>query len=211
MPRSFEYHGHQRMMVFIDGNYIMERLRKIPENREIDFVKDKFNSWPKRIYFPSMIELCFHPLLLESDISFMRPISYIFLSQNIPHPNTHDDFVSVLASMHLRVKVFPCKKQNGGYREKGVDVGLATEMLMNSFQKNTDLISLVAADADYVPAIEAVLRNGQRIFLNTWGEAELSDLMKSRVDYYRNLKGLEENFLIPKNRGREAKGETHDD
>jgi len=50
------------------------------------------------------------------------------------------------------------KRRHG--REKGVDIGLATKMLVNAFNQNFDIGILIAGDEDYVGLVNEVKRYG---------------------------------------------------
>ncbi|MCK9374989.1 MAG: NYN domain-containing protein [Syntrophobacterales bacterium] len=47
-----------------------------------------------------------------------------------------------------------------GNKEKGVDIALTKEMLINSFNHNFDVALLIATDADYISLINEVKRYG---------------------------------------------------
>lgn len=53
------------------------------------------------------------------------------------------------------------KREKG--KEKGVDIGLAKEMLVNAFNQNFDVGLLVAGDMDYLELVDEVKRYGQII------------------------------------------------
>lgn len=57
----------------------------------------------------------------------------------------------------------PVLFQKIGSKEKGVDIGLAKEMLVNAFNQNFDVGWLFAGDEDYVGSVKEVKRYGQII------------------------------------------------
>jgi len=70
----------------------------------------------------------------------------------------------------------PVLFQKIGNKEKGVDIGLAKEMLVNAFNQNFDVGWLFAGDEDYVGLVKEVKRYGQIIngsFFNQGLSAEL--------------------------------------
>lgn len=58
----------------------------------------------------------------------------------------------------------PVLFQKKGEREKGVDIELAKQMLVNAFHKNFDIGILIAGDEDYLELINEVKRYGPRIY-----------------------------------------------
>jgi len=66
-----------------------------------------------------------------------------------------DEFLDVLANI--------VNKKSPKIVEKGVDVKLATDMICLAYENVYDVAILVAADGDYVEAIEAVKRKGKHV------------------------------------------------
>ena len=76
------------------------------------------------------------------------------------------------------------KKQKG--KEKGVDIALATEMLVNAFNQNYDLGVLFAGDKDYAGLVKEVKRFGP-VFHGAFFERGLSEDLKLSVDVFHDL------------------------
>lgn len=53
-------------------------------------------------------------------------------------------------------------------REKGIDVIMAIDMVMGASRDEYDVATLVSADTDLVPAVEAILALGKRVELASW-------------------------------------------
>ncbi|GIS30707.1 MAG: hypothetical protein Ct9H90mP2_10900 [Dehalococcoidia bacterium] len=62
---------------------------------------------------------------------------------------------------NLEVKLGIWKEQNGSIVEKGVDVLLATDLVLNSVKNKYDTAIIVSGDGDFFPAIEAVKKEGK--------------------------------------------------
>jgi len=73
-----------------------------------------------------------------------------------------------------------------GNREKGVDIALTKEVLVNAFNQNFDVGLLVAGDEDYVGLVHEVKRYGQ-IIHGTFFEEGLSNELKVEFDQFFNL------------------------
>lgn len=56
-----------------------------------------------------------------------------------------------------------CKSQDYRFQEKGVDVGLAVDMVRDALTNNVDRIVLVSSDTDLIPAILAAKEAGKHI------------------------------------------------
>lgn len=59
-------------------------------------------------------------------------------------------------------------------REKKIDTGIAVAMTRDAYtavQKERDTITLVAGDADHVPAVRALVGDGYQVLVMFWGHA----------------------------------------
>ena len=72
---------------------------------------------------------------------------------------TRKAYASALRENGYEPRLFPRR----GNREKGVDIDLTREMLVNAFSRNFDRGVLVAGDEDYVSLVNEVKRYGPRI------------------------------------------------
>jgi uncharacterized LabA/DUF88 family protein len=78
------------------------------------------------------------------------------------------------------------KKPRAKHEEKGVDISLTKEMLVNAFNKNYDRCLLVAGDEDYVELVKEVKRYGQVIY-GCFLKDGLSPKLKLSFDYFTYL------------------------
>lgn len=76
-------------------------------------------------------------------------------------------------------------KNNNG-KEKGVDIALATEMLVNAFNQNYDVGVIVAGDKDYVGLVKEVKRYGP-IIVGSFFKHGLSDDFALAVDSFSDI------------------------
>ena len=73
--------------------------------------------------------------------------------------------------------------------EKGVDIMLATDLLTHSFKNNYDIGILVAGDADYVGALQAVKDNGKNIEVALFGKESTSRALREVADRVHTMDG----------------------
>jgi uncharacterized LabA/DUF88 family protein len=72
-------------------------------------------------------------------------------------------------------------------KEKGVDIALTREMLLNSFQQNYDVGLVIAGDKDYVELINDVKRFGIVVH-GSFSEGQgLSRELRLAFDYFRPM------------------------
>lgn len=75
-----------------------------------------------------------------------------------------------------------------GDRSKGVDISLATDMLINATRKHYDIGVLVAGDGDYVPLVRAVQGDGARVIV--WSVSSgLNPALVHAADDFADLDG----------------------
>lgn len=79
-----------------------------------------------------------------------------------------------------------------GNREKGVDIALTKEILLNAINQNFDRGYLVAGDEDYLSIIQEIKRYGQRIY-GAFFDHGLSAELKLSFDYFRQFENLVNN------------------
>ena len=77
-------------------------------------------------------------------------------------------------------------KKAKGMRGKEVDISLATEMLSHAHRGNFDAAVLVAGDGDYVPLVEAVIREGRRV-IGWFVRDGLNDDLRRSVDFFFDI------------------------
>lgn len=62
--------------------------------------------------------------------------------------------------------------------QKGVDMRLGLDVAAMAFKKQVDRITLVAADADFVPAVKLARREGIDVVLDPMGAIAAQDLLE---------------------------------
>ena len=94
----------------------------------------------------------------------------------------------------MEVKLGIWKEQNGSIVEKGVDVMLATDLVLHAVKNNFDTAIIVSGDGDFFPAMETAKKEGKRIEVaafesNISKEASESsnNVIKLRKSFFNNL------------------------
>ena|SRR5437867_4837635 len=135
LPVAFE-----KVMVFIDGSNLYHSLRSLGEVR-IDYSK-----------------------LLQTLVAGRNLIQAYYFCSLPPGPKQQQlDFLTKLRSLGFEVKSFPLRLRKGIFVEKGVDVALATEFLVQAFNKNYDVGILVSGDEDFKGIVGEAKRFGRKV------------------------------------------------
>ncbi len=117
------------------------------------------------------------------------------LQGKIKIPEEQQKFLTSLRKIpKLEVKLGIWKEQNGSIVEKGVDVMLATDLVLHAVKNNFDTAIIVSGDGDFFPAMETAKKEGKRIEVaafesNISKEASESsnNVIKLRKSFFNNL------------------------
>ncbi|MCX6800625.1 MAG: NYN domain-containing protein [Candidatus Diapherotrites archaeon] len=175
----------KRAMLFIDGNNFYHNLRASNISpSSIDFLKlsevvcNKFHtSRVKTIYYNSS------PSIESGQQAYYDQMRFFGELQNLPkfevklrklqkHSNAE-----VIRKAHERVDALilcsKCKPivraefaetiKRSKYREKGVDVSIAIDMVALAYSNDYDVCILLSGDADFIPALELVQLLGKEV------------------------------------------------
>ena len=165
---------YSKVMVFVDGTNFLIELSK---HTNVKFRADK----PPLTAIKLSHEI-FGQFIDTSDNVIIR--KYWFSS----YQGSDEDFI--VLSKELRKYDFEpilFKKHKG--KEKGVDIALAKEMLVNSFNQNYDIGYLIAGDADYADLVNEIKRYGQRVS-GIFFSHGLSNTLELSFDNFFNINDL---------------------
>lgn len=162
---------YEKVMGFIDGsNFLIELSKEL----KIDFRADK-PPLPALEIALLLTNRFFHK---DGNITIRK---YWFAS----YQGDEIDFKKYAKKLReLTFEPVLFKKHNG--KEKGVDIGLATEMLVNAFNQNYDVGIIVAGDKDYAGLVKEVKRYGP-IIIGTFFKHGLSDDLALAVDKFSDI------------------------
>lgn len=159
----------KRTMVFIDGqNLIHAADNYYGERKQLDFVK--------------LVDV------LTEGLDLIRP--YFFNS----HPPDHYPegwYYFLRREAGFRVISKTLKQRGDEYKEKGVDISLATELIAQGFNDSYDVAVLVSGDDDYDRAIRYVQDQG-KVVRAAMFENNASGDLKATVDKFTLLDDIAE-------------------
>ena len=158
-------------MYFVDGTNL---LRRISDVTGLNFRADK----P-----PEEALNLARGLISHGGRAFNRSNSLVIREYWFASYQGNDEQETKISSSlrHHRFEPILFKKQQG--REKGVDIALTKEMLVNAFNQNYDIGFLIAGDEDYLGVVSEVKRYGPRVF-GAFFENGLSTRLKLAFDEF---------------------------
>jgi len=131
--------SYEKVMVFIDGSNLFHALRRA--NVKIDYRK-----------------------MLDELVAGRNLVQPFFFGSVPPNPTASQiAFQKTLQMQGFEVKIFPLRSRDGRLVEKGVDVALAVEFLVQAFNKNYDVGILVSGDEDFRGVVGEAKRLGRKV------------------------------------------------
>lgn len=170
---------YTRLMVFVDGTNLLVELFK-----ELSIVQkeEKLAENPPLSSFELAITLIDNAtggFLLPSS-SFITIRKYWF-SSYVGGDEIQTKLRNALRNNGLEPRLF---KKDRDKSEKGVDIALTKEMLVNAFNQNFDVALLIAGDEDYVELVNEVKRYGP-VVNGAFLERGLSDNLRYALDCFQ--------------------------
>lgn len=184
----------ERTMAFIDGAYLRSLCKKLFGHDKIDFMK--IGSKLREAF-----QIC---LMSQFQIDLVR-IYYYDAIVEATHPNYNDQkkyfdliYEAPLFSVRLGSIV---ESSKGGFRQKGVDILMATDILTKAYRNQYDVGIFLMGDRDFVPLIEAVNDAGKKTICVYYPPNTSDELLKT-FDMSMGLGKSEIEDLLekPKNR-----------
>ena len=134
----------ERVMVFIDGSNLYYALRDVCGRHDIDFAE-----FVKK---------------LVGARNLVRTYYYNGSQSEAGPSKEMEGFLGYLYSVpYLEVKLGVSRRRGAQMVEKGVDVMLATDIVVHAMRDNYDTAIVVSGDADFYPALEAARTAGKHI------------------------------------------------
>lgn len=147
----------RKVMVFVDGGYLRAGLRTKFQNDEIsidgfrDFVYDLVNRISVRRTVGELIRTYFYDSIVDENEKEKREEQKQFFSSLRQVPS-------------CTVRLGRLVKTKQGYRQKGVDILMAIDMLTKAYENHYEIAILIAGDGDFADLVEAVKNTGKRVY-----------------------------------------------
>lgn len=139
--------ARRRVMIFIDGSNLYHVLKQNTDKHDLDY--KRFSE------------------KLTGDRDLIRTYYYNIRQESPDNPSLaekQDRFLKALyETQYLEVKLGIWKARGQTMVEKGVDVMIATDLIMHAYEDHYDIAILVSGDADFYPALQAVKDIGKQV------------------------------------------------
>ena len=182
-------------MIFIDGSNLSHVLMRNCGRYDLYFSKFATKLANKR-----KIERIFYYNVRQE------------LEGKITIPEQQKKFLSTLNRIpNIEVKLGIWKEQNGSIVEKGVDVLLATDLVLNAAKNKFDTAIIVSGDGDFFPAIESVQAEGKRVEVAAFQSNISKETNKACDKLIKLHKSYFNNLWIPKRNRKRYKNVPNSD
>jgi len=164
-----------RVMVFIDGGYLREGIKKMFGHDQIDFdllvesICCKFHIFPEAC---EVTRIYYYDAIVDASFDLQR------------HKDQRAYFHKVGLFPRFEVKLGRLIKDgSGNYRQKGVDILISVDMLAKAFQNFYDAALFIGGDDDFVDLINAVKNlTNKKVFGVTFQHNASQRLLESLDD-----------------------------
>ena len=152
-----EFLHYRRVMVFIDGRYLIEGLK------ELDF-KENYLIQNIKVFAGRIIKnFIKRPMVAELIRVYWYDAKY---DERDERYNKQEEFFNTLRDIEdFEVKTGEIVTTENGERQKGVDVLIAVDMLTKAYEHHYDIAIFVCGDRDSIPLVKAIKdQAGKRVY-----------------------------------------------
>lgn len=174
----------KRTMAFIDGGYLRSLCMKLFDTDDIDFsrvaskIRQVFSICYERQFQLDLIRIYYYDAIVkETRPQYKAQREYFDSIYNAP-----------LYAVRLGNLIESSKE---GFRQKGVDILMATDVLTKAYRNQYDTGIFLMGDRDFVPLIEAVNDAGKETVCICYSSNTAKELERS----FDMLKGLGESEI----------------
>jgi len=180
---TFHRHYHdriQRWMLFVDGENLTIRAQEIAKGKGIEvqngpyFQKDTY-IWP---------ELMVQMQIILRGTKISPPLRSYYYTSVVGDDAKLSEIRTLLWRIGFHPEVF---KKHKNRKSKGVDITLTKDILFHAFMDNYDMAVLVTGDADYLPVIEEIKRQGKILYLVFLEETEMDQNLILSADMFETI------------------------
>lgn len=179
---------NHRVLILIDGSNFYHRAQEIGVSTFVRFDHHRFAEW------------------LAEGREIVDKIYYTGVIRKNPgdpnSPKLVSDQQRLFAHLESPAQGFTVfrghvMKQPGQYKEKGVDVKIAVDIVLKAVKNQYDTVILVSSDTDLIPAIEAIKEFGKRVEYVGFSHRQSFGMLKAAASSRLLRKQELEQFLPP--------------
>jgi uncharacterized protein (TIGR00288 family) len=149
-----EKEDKQRVAIFLDGSNFYHRMKdaELDFKQSLGFNYKSFAEW--LAYDRNIVSMTYYVGLVRKEQGNTKSEELVKNQQKL---------FANLKKQNWIIKTGYMMKQNNAYKEKGVDVRLAVDLLDMAYQGKYDVAIIVSSDTDLIPSIERCRELGKKI------------------------------------------------
>jgi len=165
---------YQKVAIFIDGSNLYHNLKRFG-------IKTKFEEIIRKVERKrEIVDIFYYTALLDKSLDEEKYNKHRrFLSKIKEIPNFH----VILCDL----KKIVLDDNSIEFMIKGDDVYLATDLIRGAYENLYDVAIIISGDADFIPAINLVRKNGKKV-INAFFPKSSSYLLRNCCDGSINLR-----------------------
>lgn len=150
--------SYRQVMVFVDGGYLREYLKKKWGN-------DEFSTGVFQQLVRELVGMVYYGQIFGELIRIYYYDAIVDEHEKAERERQQRFFEDLRRLPFCAVRLGSLVKSNAkGYKQKGVDILMAIDMLGKAYEKHYEMAVLVAGDRDFVDLVEAVKNTGARVY-----------------------------------------------
>ena len=162
-------------MVFIDGGYFRKNLKE-KANQSIDSRFRDVIPFVSKLLVTRAAQGIIAGELIRT---YYYDALYDETAEEEKKQEQNKFLKRIRAAESVQVRLGHLVKGDEGYRQKGVDVLMAIDMLSKAYENQYDIAIMVAGDGDFVHLVEAVKDSGKRVYGAFFPGTVSDDLVQS--------------------------------
>ena len=138
--------AYRPSMIFIDGGYLREGVKRVFGHDNIDFAfLPHLLDWSslRGPIHPELIRVYYYDAIVDH-----KDLKYDEQNRYFERIQENNDYEVKLGRL--------IKTKDGRYRQKGVDVLLAVDMITKAFLNHYEIAVLLGGDGDYVDLVKSI-------------------------------------------------------
>ena len=161
----------RRVMFFIDGGYLRETLKEMKGDESFALYKFPLtftHEFVSGSFSPELIRTYYYDAICEpDDPSYKEKKAY---------------FDALNSYENVEVKLGYLIKTKNGFRQKGIDILIAIDVLTKAYQDHYDYAILFCGDRDFLPLVQEVKDSTGKKIYGIMFDEHYSEALKNEFD-----------------------------
>jgi hypothetical protein len=169
-------------MCFVDGENLTFRGQELAAERQLALKEGEYYRRDVLLWLPRLPPKATIRYGRTGVDHLREPIRSYYYTSLVGDESALTSAGEQIRALGFEPKVF--KKERRSQKTKGVDISLAKDFLSHAYLDNYDVAVLFAGDADYLPLVEEVKRQGKVVCVSFFRDAGMSRFLRLAADEF---------------------------